>query len=47
MPPAAPSPDADTSAIASDLMGLLHENAPAEAFAARLAAIEALPDGLA
>ncbi|MGY6270978.1 helix-turn-helix domain-containing protein [Achromobacter denitrificans] len=43
--PAAP-PDADAGAIAAGLLGLLHENAPVDAFAARLAAIEALSDGL-
>lgn len=40
------SPDTETGTIAAGLIGLLHEDAPAEAFAARLAAIEALPDGL-
>ncbi|WP_144637547.1 helix-turn-helix domain-containing protein [Bordetella genomosp. 13] len=49
MPPPAPqkTPDSDSGSIAAGLMSLLHENAPADAFAARLADIEALPDGLA
>ncbi|AOB30452.1 CdaR family transcriptional regulator [Bordetella sp. H567] len=34
----------DMGAIAADLVGLLHANAPADDFAARLAALEALPD---
>ena len=33
--------------MAAELVGLLHGNAPAEDFAARLAALEALPDALA
>ena len=32
--------------IAAELIGLLHRNAPAEEFAGRLAAVEALPDAL-
>ncbi|CAM3528349.1 GAF domain-containing protein [Bordetella sputigena] len=36
----------NTEAIAADLIGLLHANAPGEAFAERLAALEALPDGM-
>jgi DNA-binding PucR family transcriptional regulator len=40
--PAAPSIDT----IAADLIGLLHGNAPTDDFAARLAFLEALPDGL-
>lgn len=32
--------------IAVDLVGLLHRNAPAEEFAARLAGVEALPDAM-
>ncbi|MEI2418461.1 GAF domain-containing protein [Orrella sp. JC864] len=39
-------PQADAASVAAGLLGLLHENAPAEAFAARLAAVEGLPDGL-
>jgi GAF domain-containing protein len=42
--PAAASPAADE--IAAELVGLLHRNAPAEEFAARLARVEALPDAL-
>ncbi|OZI59481.1 CdaR family transcriptional regulator [Bordetella genomosp. 11] len=44
MPLAAAEPGID--AIAADLLGLLHANAPADDFAARLASLEALPDGL-
>ncbi|WP_454690250.1 helix-turn-helix domain-containing protein [Achromobacter aloeverae] len=33
--------------VAADLLALLNGNAPAQAFAARLAALEALPDGMA
>ena len=35
-----------TEEIAAELVGLLHRNAPAEEFAARLARVEALPDAL-
>ncbi|ANY17535.1 helix-turn-helix domain-containing protein [Bordetella pseudohinzii] len=45
-PPASRPSPSQPEAIAADLVGLLHENAPADAFAARLASIEALPDGL-
>jgi len=38
--------DADAAAVATSLVALLHANAPAAAFADRLAAIDALPDGL-
>lgn len=40
------SPHTETESIAAGLIGLLHEDASTEAFATRLAAIEALPDGL-
>ncbi|MDH6590547.1 hypothetical protein M2165_000436 [Variovorax sp. TBS-050B] len=43
------APDASgeaVDAIAAELLGLLHRNAPAEEFAARLARVEALPDAL-
>src|SRR3546814_13277045 len=39
--------DPEAGAIAADLVGLLHGNAPIDDFAARLADLEALPAGLA
>src|SRR3546814_11429575 len=39
--------DPEAGAIAADLVGLLHGNAPIDDFAARLADLEALPDGMA
>jgi DNA-binding PucR family transcriptional regulator len=40
------SKDPNVETVAADLLALLHANAPAEDFAARLASLERLPDGL-